>query len=73
LWLVRASHRRGILRTVTALLLLPVVGLACGHSTLIRRDDPVLDDSQRRRAKAAAAVEALGAPPPERQLFMQSR
>jgi len=51
-----------------------VLGAAggCGHSTVIRRDDPVLDESQRRLATAAAAVEALGAPPMERQLFMQA-
>ena len=35
-------------------------------------DDPVLDDSQRRLAKTAAAVDALGAPPAERLLFMQA-
>jgi len=59
-------------RTIAALLLLPVTLLACGHSTVIRRDDPVLDDSQRHLAKTAAAVEALAAPPAERLLFMQA-
>ncbi|HEY7372668.1 MAG TPA: hypothetical protein VIF57_10950 [Polyangia bacterium] len=45
---------------------------ACGHSSLIRPDDPVLADSQRRLAATAAAVEASGAPPAERVLFMQA-
>jgi len=45
---------------------------ACGHTPLIRRDDPVLDDSQRRLANTAAAVDALGPPPAERLLFMQA-
>jgi len=45
---------------------------ACGHSPLIRRDDPVLDDSQRRLATTVAAVDALGPPAPERLLFMQA-
>jgi hypothetical protein len=45
---------------------------ACGHSSLVHRDDPELDDAQRRLAIAAAAVEASGAPPAERQLFMQA-
>src|SRR6478735_5383731 len=56
------------------LVLVAVGALAagCGHSTLIRRDDPVLDDSQRHLVKTAAAVEALAAPPAERLLFMQA-
>ena len=45
---------------------------ACSHASLIRRDDPVLDDSQRRLATTAAAVDALHPPPPERLLFMQA-
>ena len=44
----------------------------CGHTPLIRPDDPVLADSQRHLAKTAAAVEALQPPAPERLLFMQA-
>lgn len=46
--------------------------VGCGHATLIRRDDPVLDASERRLATAAAAVDALSPPPMERQLIMQA-
>jgi hypothetical protein len=49
-----------------------LAGSGCGHTPLVRPDDPVLADSQRRLAKTAAAVEASGAPPMERQLFMQA-
>src|SRR5262249_54148314 len=45
---------------------------ACGHSSLLRRDDPAPEDSQRRLAATAAAVEVSGAPPVERLLFMQA-
>lgn len=51
---------------------LAAVAAGCGHTSLIRPDDPVLDDSQRRLAATAAAVEASGAPPVERLQFMQA-
>jgi hypothetical protein len=58
--------------TVLLPLWLAVGAAACGHSSLIHRDDPELDDAQRRLAATAVAVEASGAPPAERQLFMQA-
>jgi hypothetical protein len=48
------------------------VAASCGHSTLIRRDDPLLADSQRRLARTDAAVEALQPPAADRLLFMQA-
>ena len=58
------------MRTV-ALALAGLAG-ACGHTPLVRPDDPVLDVSERRLARTAAAVDALQPPAPERQLFMQA-
>jgi hypothetical protein len=55
-----------------AMLAAAALAAGCGHSPLIHRDDPVLDDSQRHLAKTAVAVEALAAPPAERLLFMQA-
>ena len=70
----RAVHpsrgdRRGVI--AVALTLAGLVG-ACGHTPLVRRDDPVLEASERRLARTAAAVDALQPPAPERQLFMQA-
>lgn len=45
---------------------------SCGHTPLIRHDDPVLADSQRRLARTAAAVETLQPPAEDRLLFMQA-
>src|SRR5262245_43443536 len=45
---------------------------ACGHATIVRRDDPVLDHSQHRLAKTAVAVDALQPPVADRLLFMQA-
>jgi hypothetical protein len=44
----------------------------CGHSRLVRRDDPVLDDAQRRLARTAVTVDAVQASAADRQLFMQA-
>jgi hypothetical protein len=67
-------NRRRANRAVIPLLAVLVanLGAACGHTPLIRRDDPVLEASQRRLARTAAAVEPLGAAPADRQLFMQA-
>jgi hypothetical protein len=59
-------------RLVAGGFVLAVAVAGCGHTPLIRRDDPVMDESQRRLATTAAAVDALGPPPAERLLFMQA-
>ena len=61
--------RRGVI--AVALTLAGLAG-ACSHTPLVRRDDPLLEASERRLARTAVAVEALQAPAPERQLFMQA-
>jgi hypothetical protein len=71
---VTAASQRAGRPTITTLAAAAALGFvgACGHSSLIRPDDPVLSDSQRRLAATAAVVDASGAPPVERLMFMQA-